>query len=159
MQTIWFKKAKKSYVDLKEMLIHYFILHNPETYWVDENGNETSNLQCDKNRSRSLEDLMMLSNHYFPGTTIEQMMKAFYDYDQELAKHNRTLYFGICYTIGRIRLNHEDLNRNASSNYMMHMISLRDEDRHVTKGIYLPSQIRLIMEKIVNDRYIEKKQE
>lgn len=99
MQTIYYKEAPKNPESLKELLKHYFNLHAPCTYWSD-----TDELQCDSSRNRSIEDYLLLSNYYFPGTSIKDMMKAFLEFNKDLCETKQKLIFDKCSTIQRIRL-------------------------------------------------------
>jgi hypothetical protein len=99
-KTIYCKQLPKKTESLKEMLLLYFNQSSPETFWSDYHTK-----QCDARRSRSVDDLLLLSNHYFPGTTIQQMMAAYREINETFLKNNATLIFSVCSTIKRIKLN------------------------------------------------------
>jgi len=78
MITIYFKEAKESYDSIMDMLIHYFELNNPATFWKDNNEE-----QCDGYRNRSVDDLLLLANNYFPETSHKTILKAISDINKE----------------------------------------------------------------------------
>lgn len=98
MRIIYFKKAKKEgYQSLKEMLQHFHSI-SATTYWSD-----TNTCQCYRNRNRSIDDLILLANHYFPGSTAKDVLVAF----KELSDENKNEYymFFVCGDIQKPVLN------------------------------------------------------
>jgi len=149
MQTIYFKESKPKYDSLKELLRHYFELKNPATFF---SGNHK--YQCDAGRHRSIDDLLLLCNHYFPDTTIEQMMGAMLDWDNELQKEKGIqLIISVCSTIQRVKLN---LGMYPVGIYncrnMLYVDSMRSEAR-LSK--YSMKDLDVILCKIVEDRKIK----
>lgn len=105
-ETIYCKELPENPECLKMMLKTYFELECPKTYYSN-----TDFLQCDSGRSRSVDDLLLLSNHYFPGTTIQQMMAAYREINEEYNKENEEIIFSVCSTIERIKLNNNKFNK------------------------------------------------
>jgi len=118
MRTIYFKKAKKEgYQSLKEMLQHFHSIA-ATTYWSDNNA-----CQCYRNRNRSIDDLILLANHYFPGSTAKDVLVAF----KELSDENKNEYyqFFVCGDIKKPVLNKYmsykyNLAHFVSSNYILY---------------------------------------
>lgn len=91
MRTIYFKKAKKKYESLRELIEHFYSL-SPTTYWADNHSH-----QCARNRNRSIDDLLLMCNNYFPGTTVKDILtviKAMTNDSQE-----NHYYFFVCNNI------------------------------------------------------------
>ena len=71
---------------IKVILKDYFDKNSPATYWSD-----TDELQCFSYKHRSPDDLLLLANHYFPGTTIKEIMNAYKSINNEYNKNGETL--------------------------------------------------------------------
>jgi len=100
MRTIYYKEAPENPESLKVLLKDYFDKGSRATYWSDTNEE-----QCGKYKHRSPDDLLLLANHYFPGTTIKEMMNAYRSISDDYNESSRkTLLFCYCPTIGKIRL-------------------------------------------------------
>jgi len=108
MRTIYYKEAPENPESLKVLLKDYFEKHSPATYWLD-----TDEVQCSPNRHRSPDDLLLLANHYFPGTTIKEMMNIYKSISDDYNKSsNKTLLFCYCSTIKKPRLYYRLLNKD-----------------------------------------------
>lgn len=100
MRTIYYTEAPKDPESLKVILKDYFDKGSPATYWSDTNEN-----QCGSKRHRSPDDLLLLANHYFPGSTIKEMMNAYKSISDDMGEEDgSTLLFCYCSTIKKIRL-------------------------------------------------------
>lgn len=111
MRTIYYKEAPENPESLKVILKDYFEKKSPATYWSD-----TNEYQCDGNRHRSPDDLLLLANHYFPGTTIKEMMNAYKSISDDYNKSsNKTLLFCYCPTMRKPRLYSGLLNKGEYS--------------------------------------------
>lgn len=100
MRTIYYKEAPENPESLKVIIKDYFEKVSPATYWSD-----TNELQCGGNRHRSPDDLLLLENHYFPGTTIKEMINIYKSISDDLIKSSEEcLLFCYCSTIKRIKL-------------------------------------------------------
>lgn len=86
MIKIYFKEAKEKYDSVFDLLSHYLSIQNPSeptwmlhpaTYWED-----TGELQCECRRNRSFDDLLLLSQHYIPEATIEDVVNALYQFNK-----------------------------------------------------------------------------
>lgn len=111
MRTIYYKEAPENPESLKVLLKDYFDKGSRATYWSD-----TNELQCDSNRHRSPDDLLLLANHYFPDTTIKEMMNAYKSISDDYKKNkNKTLLFCYCSTIKKPRLYYGLLDKDEYS--------------------------------------------
>ena len=100
MRTIYYKEAPKNPESLKVILKDYFENKSPETFWSD-----TDELQCPRYKHRSPDDLLLLANHYFPGTTIKEMMNTYRSIsDDKIVDNGDCLLFCYCSTIKKVRL-------------------------------------------------------
>lgn len=99
MRTIYYKEAPKNPESLKVILKDYFEKKSPATYWSD-----TDELQCDRDRHRSPDDLLLLSNHYFPGMTIKEMINTYKSINDDYNKIGKTLVLSYCGDIHKPRL-------------------------------------------------------
>lgn len=70
-RTIYFE-TDTEFKTLNDLIRTYFIEGQPATYYSD-----TKELQCRRGCRRSFDDMLMLANHYFPGTDIKTLCKAF----------------------------------------------------------------------------------
>ena len=100
MINIYFKENRESYESVFDMLSHYFSFiadgfRHPTTYWAD-----THEMQCPRNKNRSFDDLLLMAQHYFPGATIKDVVKALVRYNAE-AKRENLIACIRCSTINR----------------------------------------------------------
>jgi len=111
MRTIYYKEAPENPESLKVILKDYFDKGSPATYWSDTNEE-----QCGGHRHRSPDDLLLLANHYFPGSTIKEMMNAYKSISDDYNKSkNKTLLFCYCSTIKKSRLYYGLLDKGEYS--------------------------------------------
>lgn len=111
MRTIYYKEAPENPESLKVILKDYFEKKSPATYWSD-----TDELQRYLNKHRSPDDLLLLANHYFPGTTIKEMMNTYRSISDDYNKSkNKTMLFCYCSTIKRPRLYYGLLDKDEYS--------------------------------------------
>ena len=99
MRTIYYKEAPENPENLGVILKDYFEKISPATYWAD-----TNEVQCDEYRHRSPDDLLLLANHYFPGTTIKEMMNVYKKINEDYMERGRTLMFSFCPNMNKPRL-------------------------------------------------------
>lgn len=99
MRTIYYKEAPENPESLKVLLKDFFEKGSPETLWSD-----TNEFQCYENRHRSPDDLLLLANHYFPGTTIKEIICAYKSINFEYNKIGKTLCISYCGDIEKPRL-------------------------------------------------------
>lgn len=102
MRTIYYKEAPENPESLKVILKDYFEKKSPATYWSD-----TDELQCYHNKHRSPDDLLLLANHYFQGTTIKEVINAYKSINVDYNKTYRTLVLSYCGDIQKPRLRKE----------------------------------------------------
>lgn len=98
MRTIYYKEAPENPESLKVILKDYFEKNSPATYWSDNNG-----FQCDKYRNRSIDDLILLANHYFPGSTCKDVLNVYVELTKEIQLNNPNKYyvFFVCGNVNR----------------------------------------------------------
>lgn len=65
--------------DLEDLLLTYYRKGNPTTYY----SNTEHEIQCTANRNRSFDDLLLLAKHYFPDTTIKDVVKVYYEFNKK----------------------------------------------------------------------------
>ena len=99
MRTIYYKEAPENPESLEVIIKDYFEKESPETYWSD-----TNELQCDRYKHRSPDDLLLLANHYFPETSIKDLMNAYKSINDEFRKDGRTMIFSFCPDMDKPRL-------------------------------------------------------
>jgi len=105
MRTIYYKEAPENPESLKVLLKDYFDKGSPATYWSDD-----KTIQCNPYRQRSPDDLLMLANHYFPETTIKEVMNTYKSISDNM--NGSQLLFAYCPTIKRQRLINSTYRRN-----------------------------------------------
>ena len=88
MRTIYYKEAPENPESLKVILKDYFEKESPVTYWMD-----TNNPQCSACRNRSIDDLILLANHYFPGSTCKDVLNVYVELTKELQLTNKDGHF------------------------------------------------------------------
>lgn len=97
-ETIYFLDAPKNPSALKEVLLDYVSKNSPETFY--NNGEK----QCNRGRRRSLDDLLMLSNHYFPESTIKDLLNALKQINIDLKEKDQSIIVLLCSDINRFVL-------------------------------------------------------
>lgn len=98
MRTIYYKEAPENPESLKVLLKDYFEKGSPATYWSDNNE-----LQCDKYRNRSIDDLILLANHYFPESTCKDVLNVYVELTKEIQLNNpnKCYVFFVCGNVNR----------------------------------------------------------
>ena len=95
--TIYYKEAPEKVESLYDLLLDYFNKKSPQTF-----DSKTNELQCAAARNRSVDDLMLLANHYFPGTDIKTLMKTYLEISKNMNKeYCWRLCFFVCHTINK----------------------------------------------------------
>jgi len=139
LRTIYFKKAKKEYQSLRELIEHFHSL-SPTTYWADNNSH-----QCPRNRNRSIDDLLMMCNNYFPGTTVKDILtviKAMSNGSEEFY-----YYFFVCDNIGKPVLDKSAVKKSWYSRWIVDDIIYRDSlGRECRNSEYTLDQLKEILE-------------
>ena len=107
MRTIYYKEAPENPESLEVILKDYFEKKSPATFWSDDDE-----LQCLEYKHRSPDDLLLLANHYFPGTTIKEIMNAYKSINKEYLKNGLTLVLSYCGDINKPRLRKQLHNMN-----------------------------------------------
>jgi len=113
MRTIYYKEAPENPESLKVLLKDYFDKQSPITYWSD-----TKSQQCDNHRDRSVDDMLLLANRYFPGTTIKEMMNAYVSINEDLAKDGNCMIIATCSTIQRVKFCKNIFELKSYGNYL-----------------------------------------
>jgi len=121
MRTIYYKEAPENPESLKVILKDYFEKKSPATYWSD-----TDELQCFSYKHRSPDDLLLLANHYFPGTTIKEMINTYKSINNEYNKNGETLVLSYCGDIHKPRLR-------------KHLEDISEGNERLSKGLVLTS--------------------
>ena len=88
MRTIYYKEAPENPESLKVLLKHYFDETHPATYWSD-----SGKIQCRDGCNRSIDDLILLANHYFPGSTCKDVLNVYVELTKELQLTNKDGHF------------------------------------------------------------------
>lgn len=98
MRTIYYKEAPENPESLKVLLKDYFDKGSPATYWADSNE-----FQCGEYRNRSIDDLILLANHYFSGSTCKDVLNAYVELteDIKLIYEEKRYVFFVCGTINK----------------------------------------------------------
>lgn len=135
MEKIYFKKGNEA-KDLKELMIFLF---EDGGYSVETYHNENfTNIQCYSGSRRSFEDLLAISNTYYPNTTEEQLMKVLIDIE---------IKFYHCGDIKKVVFHYYGnylIALNCFENMVLHG-SIRDDT-------YSPSDLTKILNKVLNEQ-------
>ena len=118
MRTIYYKKAPENPESLKVLLKHYFDETHPATYWTDSNKP-----QCRGGCNRSIDDLILLANHYFPGSTCKDVLSAYIEITKELREENSnaSCIFFVCRDINRpVMMSDKYYHLPAVDNYILY---------------------------------------
>jgi len=91
MRTIFYTEAPKDPKSLKILLKDYLDKRSPKTYWSDN-----SEEQCISGRNRSIDDLILLANHYFPGSTIKDVLNAYVEIHKDINTGITSILFFVC---------------------------------------------------------------
>ena len=96
MRTIYYKEAPEKIDSIASLLIDYLGKCSPATYWEDNNE-----IQCNHSKNRSLDDLILLCNHYFPGTEIKDLLRGVIEANELLDSRNMCIPLYTCGNIDR----------------------------------------------------------
>ena len=129
MRTIYYKEAPEFPENLGVILKDYFEKGSPVTYWSD-----TNEMQCSSYRHRSPDDLLFLANHYFPGTTIKEMMNAYKKINEDYIGRGRTLMFSFCSDMNKPRLRKRLELQESMIHSLEKNLVLTSSDYSLTKG-------------------------
>ena len=143
MRTIYYKEAPENPESLKVLLKHYFDETHPETYWTD-----SGKIQCRDGCNRSIDDLILLANHYFPGSTCKDVLNAYIEITKELreANSNASCIFFKCNDIDRpVMMSDKYYHLPNVDNYILYIPHL---DYKSEKSEYT---MRMLKEIIEND--------
>ena len=141
MRTIYYKEAPENPESLKVILKDYFEKESPATYWMD-----TNKPQCSACRNRSIDDLILLANHYFPGSTCKDVLNAYIEITKELreANSNASCIFFKCNDIDRpVMMKDKYYHPTHVDNYILYSPHL---DHGSNKSEYTMSMLKEIIE-------------
>lgn len=94
--TIYIQGEKQKFESIDEFLDYYISRSSPATYWSD-----TYEIQCEANRNRSIDDLMLLVNHYFPDTEVKELIRALQRVGNSKKHKDKCVFILICPTISK----------------------------------------------------------
>lgn len=114
-ETIYYKSAPENVPDVKSLLLDYLLKGSPATF--SSTNNES---QCMAGCNRSIDDLLMLSNHYFPGTSIKEMLLALCEVKREVNVMDKTIIVFVC----------GDIHKPVVHGRLLDGLSLYDHARH-----------------------------
>ncbi len=144
MRTIYYKEAPENVDSIASLLIDYLKRESPKTFWADNDE-----LQCIENRNRSLDDLILLCNHYFPGTEIKDLLRGVIEANELLDSRNMCIPLYACSGIGRPVIHKKIFNSDSFSKVPVDGFESAEYSRNSEFNI---KQIR----SIANEIYAEK---
>jgi hypothetical protein len=133
-RTIYFQGEKQAFNSLDELMEYYLSKNSPATYWVDNDE-----IQCEAGKNRSIDDLMLMCNHYLPNTEVKELILALQRIGNEKKKYGLCVLILICPGIKKTVVYHGFPSAsNISDSYpnFKHLFSGRIEGRSTENSMY-----------------------